>query len=741
MSGMEEIIRGFLLLVIIGVFLGTAAEAQPIKAPAVITTPGIYELSEDARGITDIYGIEIQCSNVVIDGSGHFLGGEQREKSAGVYVNQYGGSITNVTVKNLLLEDWAEGVDYKYVKGQEGDSNLITGCDFVNSNVGIHIEYSDYVTVKDNQIRKCSSGVVIEEQSTYTQLSKNTIKDSGLGVGVTNSMHTTIEDNNINTCDIYGLQVVDSEYTTAKKNAVSDNKYAAMEFENSKNTVITGNNLSQTEVGAVLIIGNDVHYAEITDNYFASFENVVVDDVSTDISWNTTKTPGVNILGGPYLGGNYWGSAAGGKGFSDTATDKEGFGIADQPYKINDYNIDYLPLTHTTATKAPEEQISTPDTPRNESADNLTNVTELKPVQSPNSSVNSNLTPSPTTLVTEIPTVKETPLKERNVSTPENPESGKSVTSFVVVNQTHPKTNESIMNRSVANAYPPEGSNESQNILSPAGLSSDQRIPVSQINSSSVNPGSITNPNSSVGLVVTKNLTPSGAVGFLVFMASEPGGRVILTSTTGADIKLDPMQQSNLTVPVPVDGFEYTTYRVEKDGYSTASGKILPYPGPGQTTTIPVTLTRNSANATVQSRDLSPVRNQDTVADTIPSSVSLNQTPVLLVPVNQTNTNVPATNQSVSMESKNQPIVVTNGIQQTSSLSSHVIRASAGPGGAIIPEGAVSIDDKGSVAFMIEANEGRKIAYLVIDGIQTSPMSEYRFINVTGDHTIMAGFT
>ncbi|WP_054865044.1 PKD domain-containing protein [Methanosarcina barkeri] len=61
------------------------------------------------------------------------------------------------------------------------------------------------------------------------------------------------------------------------------------------------------------------------------------------VSWNTTKTAGSNIVSGPYIAGNFWGSPDG-KGFSQTASDNDSDGIADSPYVLNSKNIDYLPL-------------------------------------------------------------------------------------------------------------------------------------------------------------------------------------------------------------------------------------------------------------------------------------------------------------------------------------------------------------------------------------------------------------
>jgi PKD repeat protein len=76
-------------------------------------------------------------------------------------------------------------------------------------------------------------------------------------------------------------------------------------------------------------------------------------------SYNTTKTAGTNIIGGPYIGGNYWGKPDG-TGFSDTAVDKDGDGISDSPYTniTNSIHSDYLPLVTPSTPVAPEANFS-----------------------------------------------------------------------------------------------------------------------------------------------------------------------------------------------------------------------------------------------------------------------------------------------------------------------------------------------------------------------------------------------
>jgi len=59
--------------------------------------------------------------------------------------------------------------------------------------------------------------------------------------------------------------------------------------------------------------------------------------------WNTPKTAGTNIVGGPFLGGNFYATPSG-TGFSQTCADSDKDGICDSRIEFNAYNLDYLPL-------------------------------------------------------------------------------------------------------------------------------------------------------------------------------------------------------------------------------------------------------------------------------------------------------------------------------------------------------------------------------------------------------------
>lgn len=106
---------------------------------------------------------------------------------------------------------------------------------------------------------------------------------------------------------------------------------------------ISGNKITGCNVGIKFYGASSSN--GIYDNYFNNKKNIVFDSswIGSVECWNTTKTPDYNIVLGPYVAGNFWGSPDG-KGFSQTASDKNFDGIADSSYATNSKNTDYLPL-------------------------------------------------------------------------------------------------------------------------------------------------------------------------------------------------------------------------------------------------------------------------------------------------------------------------------------------------------------------------------------------------------------
>ncbi|RMF54501.1 hypothetical protein D6745_05050 [Candidatus Woesearchaeota archaeon] len=163
------------------------------------------------------------------------------------------------------------------------------------------------------------------------------------------------------TSSIFGIDLIESSNNSIEKSIASlvsfralsidaasyNNNISGNEFTDSgdgivlggQNNTITRNNVAYNNRG--IVVSNS--YNNIYDNYFMNIQNANV-SIATSNNYNTSVSPGPNIVGGQYLGGNYW-AKPDGTGFSETCLNTNNNGFCDEPYSINGYQFDYLPLT------------------------------------------------------------------------------------------------------------------------------------------------------------------------------------------------------------------------------------------------------------------------------------------------------------------------------------------------------------------------------------------------------------
>lgn len=106
-------------------------------------------------------------------------------------------------------------------------------------------------------------------------------------------------------------------------------------LDGSNGTIINANYIVSNDVG-IQLYGSFNN--TIFDNYFSNYVNAYDDGFN---SWNITKTAGTNIVGGPYMGGNYWSDYMG------IDTDGDSLGDTDIPHNSSSgiiYGGDWLPL-------------------------------------------------------------------------------------------------------------------------------------------------------------------------------------------------------------------------------------------------------------------------------------------------------------------------------------------------------------------------------------------------------------
>lgn len=220
----------------------------------------------------------------------------------------------------------------------------IRGAD---SAAGIHFFGVTDCLVEHNVLPDNSCGIDLYMFSSDNTLADNSISSSLTGISLSGSSNNIVRNNSISYCNS-GISFFDSPNNILENNTASENVEGFSLTGESNGNLLRNNILKSNNQVGLHIYGTSSNL--IYNNYFNNTVNVESELVAGENLWNTTKSKSTNIVGGSYLGGNFWGSPDGTvypKGVRDRDLD----GIFDSTYDIEGSGfIDYFPLKESNST-------------------------------------------------------------------------------------------------------------------------------------------------------------------------------------------------------------------------------------------------------------------------------------------------------------------------------------------------------------------------------------------------------
>ncbi|TFH40454.1 MAG: hypothetical protein E4G94_09560 [ANME-2 cluster archaeon] len=393
------------------VLVGGACAVTPINDCTTISSPGTYALTRNiGNSANSIFCISITSSDVVFDGAGYIVDGiDTSAANYGIYVYNPSTVLTNVTLKNLIVKNWKQGINYTNVQNGIIDNNNFSGYGYDiylsssrnnilsgNTVSNIYLQYSSNNALNSNNVSTGRINRISLDSSSSNTLSNNYISSGG--ITLTGSNNNILNDNKVSdgaiTLGGYSLDESSNGNTLSgnsvskhsagregiwigfsSNNIVNDNivsfNFNGIKLFHSNDNTVSGNNISNSGYALLLTSSNNNTVSSnldkgnnngisinlgssgntIYNNFFNSVSNI--DFIGSGANtWNIAKTAGTNIVGGPYIGGNVWAYPSG-TGYSQTCNDVNADGICDSSRTLDASNIDNLPLVYTTPAVTP----------------------------------------------------------------------------------------------------------------------------------------------------------------------------------------------------------------------------------------------------------------------------------------------------------------------------------------------------------------------------------------------------
>jgi len=278
---------------------------------------------------------------------------------SGIQLEGYGHF--NAIIKNIISSD----NDINGLYGQI-DSSIIQNVSARNNGwYGVRLNDTYYTSISDVGIAN-SAGISIDGGQDIVIWNITILNSNGEGIYLSDNINTSIYDltltgsntgiweRNCTNGSLYdtsisgftrGLFIQDTHTTKFQNLTLMNNEYGIYFYKASYNNTITNSTIASGAKGVYLDSKVNAFPKDniVYNNIFNNSYSVVSDHSNNSNIWNITSTPGTNIIGGTWIGGNFW-AKSDGKGWSETCIDADGDRFCDGQYDMSTANTDFSAL-------------------------------------------------------------------------------------------------------------------------------------------------------------------------------------------------------------------------------------------------------------------------------------------------------------------------------------------------------------------------------------------------------------